>query len=207
VSNPWERVLLNDYEEHMKLDNIQQLQILNQIMKKQIKQNPIKSLAILGIAGGNGLEYIDLNSFEKVYGIDVNQNYLDVCKKRYSHLDECLTLLKMDLTDLTNRLPDIELIIGNLLIEYIGIEIFIKQLAKVTPKFVSCVVQKNVTNQFVSDSPYLESFMEISDIHNDIDKVELTKGMKSLNYMLILEEEYLLPNSKKFIRLDYKINE
>ena len=207
MSNPWERVHLNDYEEHMKLDDIQQLQILNQIMKKQIKQNPIKSLAILGIAGGNGLEYIDLNSFEQVYGIDVNQNYLDVCKKRYSHLDKCLTLLKMDLTDLSNRLPDIELIIGNLLIEYIGIEIFIKQLAKVNPKFVSCVVQKNVTNQFVSDSPYLEYFMEISGIHNDIDKVELTKGMKSLNYRLILEEEYLLPNGKKFIRLDYKINE
>lgn len=111
----------------------------------------------------------------------------------------------MDLCDLSNSLPEVDLIIANLLIEYIGIDIFIQQLAKITPMFVSCVVQKNATEQFVSDSPYLEAFTKISAIHNDIDKTELTKNMENIKYKMIMEEEYFLPNGKKFLRIDYKI--
>ncbi|MFZ2538641.1 MAG: methyltransferase type 11, partial [Oscillospiraceae bacterium] len=59
MENPWVKVSLNNYEQHMKLADIQQLQTLNQIMKQQIKQHQIKTIAILGIAGGNGLEHID----------------------------------------------------------------------------------------------------------------------------------------------------
>lgn len=31
---------------------------------------------ILGIAGGNGLEHVDTEKRNKVYGVDINQEYL-----------------------------------------------------------------------------------------------------------------------------------
>lgn len=52
------------------------------MMKEQFDSYDIKVIMILGIAGGNGLEHIKSNTFEKVYGADVNQKYLNECQKR-----------------------------------------------------------------------------------------------------------------------------
>lgn len=72
MSNPWEKVSLKDYENHMKLSTVHKLQELNEIMKSQIYKYKVKTVAILGIAGGNGLEHIDISKIDKVYGIDIN---------------------------------------------------------------------------------------------------------------------------------------
>ena len=76
MKNPWEEISLSDYENHMKLDSVQQLQALNTLMKKQLNQYPAKSAMILGIAGGNGLEHVNSEKLEKVYGVDINTEYL-----------------------------------------------------------------------------------------------------------------------------------
>lgn len=58
LSNPWENISLSDYENHMALDSVWQLQAMNQMMKGQLNTYNISSVMILGIAGGNGLEHI-----------------------------------------------------------------------------------------------------------------------------------------------------
>ena len=55
MANPWEEISLDDYENHMKLDSVMQLQAMNEMMKGQFDSNPISSVMIFGIAGGNGL--------------------------------------------------------------------------------------------------------------------------------------------------------
>lgn len=203
MSNPWEKVSLEDYENHMKLSSVMQLQKLNEIMKSQIYKYKILTAAILGVAGGNGLEHIDTSRIKTVYGIDINQNYLDVCKEKYKNLKDCLVLKKLDLSNLTNDLPSVDIIIANLFIEYIGIDAFIEQLSKNPPLYVSCVIQKNPDINFVSNSPYIEAFNEISSLHRDIEKDSLVKAMRKINYNLIFSEEHILPNMKKFIRMDF----
>ena len=64
MTNPWEEISLSDYENHMKLDSVMQLQNLNQMMKDQFSAYPVSSVMVLGIAGGNGLEHIDNNKPE-----------------------------------------------------------------------------------------------------------------------------------------------
>lgn len=83
MSNPWKKINLNDYESHMSLDNVYQLQALNEMMKEQFTTYDIESLMILGVAGGNGLEHIDNEKIKKVYGVDVNKDFLTECEKRY----------------------------------------------------------------------------------------------------------------------------
>ena len=51
MNNPWKDINLSDYENHMALDSVQQLQAMNQMMKGQLNQYDIKSAMILGIAG------------------------------------------------------------------------------------------------------------------------------------------------------------
>jgi len=48
------------------------------MMKKQLNQYDVKSVMILGIAGGNGLEHIDTQKIRKVYGVDINNEYFEI---------------------------------------------------------------------------------------------------------------------------------
>ncbi len=203
IKNPWSTVPLTDYEEHMKLSNVYQLQTLNEIMNKQISAYEINTLAILGIAGGNGLEHIDVANIDKVYGIDINQSYLDVCTERYSYLKEHLELMKLDLLDVSAIIPKVDLIIANLLIEYIDIDVFARKVSQNKPAYVSCVIQINSDSEFISSSPYANSFTELTTIHTDVDKMELIEEMNRIKMNLIYENEVILPNKKKLVRLDF----
>lgn len=204
MKNPWEKIALSDYEEHMKSSEVYQLQILNAIMKKQFDAYPIKTIAILGVAGGNGLEHIDTNKIEKVYAIDINESYLQSCKERYENLSGYIKLLFLDLSDNSAVIPGVDLIVADLFIEYVGIETFINHLLKSKPAFVSCVIQKSNNIEFVSSSAYEKAFTEIAAIHRDIDKDDLIIKMESINMKNIYCEEILLPNKKIFFRLDFK---
>lgn len=48
--------------------SVQQLQAMNQMMKDQLNKYDIQSVMILGIAGGNGLEHVNVEKITKVYG-------------------------------------------------------------------------------------------------------------------------------------------
>ncbi len=67
MNNPWKDVNLSDYESHMALDTVKQLQALNQMMKDQFNKYDIQSVMILGIAGGNGLKHVNVEKITKDY--------------------------------------------------------------------------------------------------------------------------------------------
>ena len=58
MNNPWEDIKLDDYENHMSLDSVKQLQTMDAIMKEQFGDYPVDTAMIFGIAGGNGLEHV-----------------------------------------------------------------------------------------------------------------------------------------------------
>ena len=151
MHNPWEDINLKDYENHMSLENVFQLQSMNNIMKEQFYSYDIDTVMILGIAGGNGLEHIDKQKFKLVYGVDINKNYLNECAKRYSILGDIFRPICVDLMDNALQLPSAQLLVANLLIEYIGYECFQNIVKIVQPQYVSCVIQINTETSFVSD--------------------------------------------------------
>lgn len=204
MSNPWEEISLSDYENHMKLDSVMQLQTMNKMMKNQFNAYPVSSVMVLGIAGGNGLEHIDRSKFQKIYGIDINEEYLKAVKERYSNISDILECIQLNLIEETNRLPKAELLIANLLIEYIGYDCFQKTIEQVKPKYISCIIQINVDDDWVSDSPYIHAFDDLDKIHHRMEKDSLIQILNGIEYKLISQTENPLPNSKKLIQLDFK---
>jgi hypothetical protein len=204
MKNPWEKLDLAIYEDHMNLDNVAQIPLLNKIMKSQFFTFDVDSIAIWGVAGGNGLEHISFRDFKEIFCIDLNKEYLKKVKKRYSNLD-CINIEKLDLNDLSISLHYADIVIANLLIEYMGIKNFIAQIDKNSPKYVSCVIQKNNNNNqnFVSNSPYTNSLKNISKLAISIDKRELIFEMSEIGFECIFDENYSLINNKEFIRLDF----
>lgn len=203
MKNPWEDIPLSDYENHMKLDSVMQLQTMNEMMKGQFDAYPISSVMILGIAGGNGLEHIRKEKYRHVYGIDVNDAYLREAARRYPDLTGLLDCIRVNLIDETERLPRAEMVIANLLIEYIGYECFQNAIRQVQPAYVSCIIQINVEDGWVSDSPYLHVFDGLEPVHHQMEETALTDAMAEIGYRAIRTLERMLPNGKKLVQLDF----
>ncbi len=203
--NPWEEISLSDYENHMSLDSVNQLQSMNKMMKFQFEAYPVTSALVFGIAGGNGLEHVNLKKYRKIYGIDINNAYLDDVKERYSFMGDDLECLRMDLTCEYDMLPEAELVIANLVIEYIGLEAFKKGIMKSGARYVSCIIQINTDEEtWVSDSPYLHAFDGLDAVHHQMEEQSLKKAMKEVGYSLLKTDETPLPNGKKLVMLDFK---
>ena len=208
MSNPWEEISLDDYEKHMSLDSVRQLQALDSIMKEQFSAYPVETAAVLGVAGGNGLEHIDTNKFRTVYGVDINADYLRAVSQRYTELSGVLECLQIDLINGAEKLPQAQLLIANLLIEYIGYGAFQRAVLQTAPEYVSCVIQINTDEeQWVSESPYLRAFDRLDEVHHQMEEETLSAAMNDIGYSLILQETCPLPNGKALMRLDFARNE
>ena len=208
--NPWREISLEDYENHMSLDSVMQLQTLNKMMKTQLSDYDVSTVMILGVAGGNGLEHIDKNKYKKVYGVDINENYLKKVAERYSSDDSLGGILECILADLTKdaeSLPGAELVIADLLIEYIGYDAFATVIQYIKPKHVSCIIQINTdTENWVSESPYLHSFDGLDAVHHQMDEKNLIKIMGCKGYVYTGSTTEMLPNGKALVRVDFTKN-
>ena len=192
MNNPWEEISLDDYENHMQLETVKQLQAMNAIMKAQFAAYPVKTAMVLGVAGGNGLE-------------DINSAYLDAVRERYSRLSGVLQCLHLDLLNETEQLPHAQLVIADLLIEYIGYTAFQKAVLQIGPEYVSCVIQINTdAEQWVSESPYLHAFDRLDEVHHQMEESALSAAMQEIGHAEILHSSVSLPNGKALVRIDYQ---
>ncbi|WP_436955852.1 hypothetical protein [Staphylococcus sp. AS1337] len=205
MNNPWQDINFETYEKHIKSDNVHQLQTLNQITKEQLDLYNSDVVGILGIAGGNGLEQIDLSTTTKVYGFDINKNYLEICANRFSYMKEKLTLIESDFNDKSFDLPKINLLISNLIIEYVGVNQFVNLIDRNENALdvITCTIQGKEADDFVSESEYTSDFDSLELILHKIEPNELLEAFSNINYEFIDQKEYNLPNGKKFLRLDF----
>lgn len=204
MNNPWKSIKLSEYENHMELDTVMQLQTLNSMMREQLNAYSVDNVMILGVAGGNGLEHIETEKYNTVYGVDINAGYLQELENRYRNLEGIIKCICIDLISETKKLPSCDFIIANLLIEYIGYECFQKVIKQVKPKYISCGIQIDTGDGFVSDSPYLHSFDGLNSIHHRIEREELIQSMYDIRYKLVSIKEYPLPNGKKLVQADFE---
>ncbi len=123
--NPWLRVSAADYEGHMAHPSVDQLDFLAARFADALREFAPRRLALLGCATGNGLEQVDPERVERVLGVDINPEYLEVAEARHrSRLGERLILRRADLGDpvaATAALApgDFDLIHAALLFEYL----------------------------------------------------------------------------------------
>jgi len=204
MGNPWENISLQDYENHMSLDSVRQLQTLDLMMKSQLDSFPADSVMILGVAGGNGLGHVNKDKYHVVYGVDINEDYLKAASVRYPELEGILKCIRTDLTGDIDDLPSSDLVIADLLIEYIGYEAFARAVNKVDPSYVSCIIQINTgTDNWVSDSPYVHSFDCLDEVHHQMEEAQLADVMEGIGYKKLSCDQQALPNGKALVRIDF----
>ena len=103
--NPWLALPLEDYEGHMGSAAVNQLVPLADLFGEALVRLRPRSVAVLGVAGGNGLQHVDGTLTTRVVGIDVNPAYLAATRARFPDL-RGLDLRCADLEH--DDLPDVE---------------------------------------------------------------------------------------------------
>jgi SAM-dependent methyltransferase len=120
MSNPWLAIPLEDYEGHMGSDNVRQLEALSDLFKRALDLCIPESVAVLGVAGGNGLDRIDSAITKRIVGLDINSSYLGAVRQRYGALPG-LELCCTDLADMPMSLTPVELVHAALVFEHTGL--------------------------------------------------------------------------------------
>jgi hypothetical protein len=120
MSNPWLAIPLEDYEAHMSSAGVQQLTVLAELFKCALERCIPMSVAVLGVAGGTGLEHIDCAVTKRIIGVDINQRFLDVVERRFGMLPG-IELHCCDLAQRDFRLAPVVLVHAALIFEHIGL--------------------------------------------------------------------------------------
>src|SRR3954453_1245588 len=120
MSNPWLSIPLEDYEGHMGSAGVRQLTVLAELFQYALDRCLPESVAVLGVAGGNGLDRIDSATTKRILALDINQSYLNQVQRRFGTLAG-LELHCCDLADCDFSLVPVALVHAALIFEHAGL--------------------------------------------------------------------------------------
>ena len=155
--NPWLSIPPEDYEGHMSSPSVRQWQLLSRVLAERLAVYKPRSLAILGCATGNGLEHVDPETVQRLLGIDINPDYLNVARARHIERLPQLELVCGDLTTCNLDADSLEFVYTGLLFEYIDPAILLPRIAKwLIPTGVLVVVlqRPTATALDITNTPY-----------------------------------------------------
>ena len=203
-TNAWNRIPLEDYERHMQHENVAQAQLLNDLTSKYLQKHNPESPLFLGISGGNGLEHIDVNKTKRVYGIDVNQSYLEETQKRFGEKIKQLVLINADISTSSESFLKADFVWAALIFEYIDIQKGFEFIANNIGESAKLIItiQSNNGNQSVSQTG-VESIKSVKEIFKNVDKDNLQINASKFGFELIGSKENILPNGKSFLTYEF----
>jgi hypothetical protein len=156
-------------------------------------------VAILGIAGGNGLDRIDPRVTERIVGFDVNPDYLDVSRDRYPRLAG-LELHCLDLATEPARVAPVDLVHAALVFEHAGTGCCLETaLSLVAPGggFSAVLQLAGDPGQDVAATPF-ESVQRLRDHFSLVDPEWFQRTVEGRGFSLLRQVRCLLPANKAF---------
>ncbi len=206
MNNPWTKIKLEDYENHMSLPDIKQAQYLSNYLKEITEKYEPDSLAIIGCAGGNGLENIDSKTVEKVICVDINSEFIIEVEKRFRNSFKNIEFICEDINSEKCKFEQVDLIFVGLVFEYVNFSLAIKKLSGlIKPKGILAVVLQlpNENIPEVSPSPYT-SLEILSDVFSFVPLSKFKEASKEEGFELISENVAQLESGKEFCELGFQ---
>ena len=199
MANPWLQIPLADYEGHMQSAGVEQLAVLSRLFGEVLHLCKPASVAILGVAGGNGLEHIDSSVTGRIAGVDLNPEYLAIARERFSHL-QGLELHCVDLSISRLRLAPLELVHAALVFEHAGVGLCLENaLSLVAPGGVFSVILQlpSEISQGVAANPFA-SIQLLKPNFALIDVAWFRQTIAARGFVLSQEATHSLAGGKSF---------
>jgi hypothetical protein len=198
--NPWLALPLEDYEGHMGSAAVNQLVPLAGLFRDALARLRPRSVAVLGVAGGNGLEHVDGTLTTRVVAVDLNQAYLDATKARFPDLRG----LELYCTDLTADQPldvdPVSLVHAALVFEHAGIERCLEHAVSLVARggHLSVVLQLPSTGQQAVTATEFASMATLAGDFALVDPHQLRRVLAQRRLRLAHQARLTLSTGKAF---------
>ena len=206
TQNPWLQIPAEDYEGHMSDPNVAQLQMLNKIFADVLNEFQPESIAVLGCTTGNGFEHLINKKIERIAGVDINPDYISICKKRF---EKSLPELELNCTDLNEvEFPDssFDLIHAALVFEYVEVEKLLLKISRwLKPNGILSVVLQ-LSNESLPDisETQFQSVKLLSPLIKPVDPEEFRESAKSYGLEDTKNLKIKMPSGKSFSILTFR---
>ena len=118
-----------DYEGHMGSPGVRQLEFLSRVFGGLVREFEPESLVVLGCATGNGLEHIVPGHLHKFVGLDINPEYLEICRQRHGERIPDMELVCEDFASFDLEAASIDFVYAALFLEYVDPESAIRKIS------------------------------------------------------------------------------
>jgi hypothetical protein len=178
---------------------VAQLPALAELFQRVLDRWLPASVAVLGIAGGNGLERIDSSVTKKIVGVDINEHYLETVERRFEALPG-LELYCRDLTVGDLGLPPVMLVHAALIFEHVGLGVPLDNaVALVGPGgTLSVVLQLPSTEEQDIAATNYASMQALKYDFALIDRTAFQEKMAATGFQLVDQEHRPLAGGKAF---------
>jgi hypothetical protein len=199
MANPWLNVPLADYENHMSSAGVEQSAALSELFAQALAHCQPESVAIIGIAGGNGLDRIDSRVTRRVVGIDINPSYLDTVRQRYRQMPG-LELMCADLNERIDGCTPVQLVHAALVFEHAGTGACLDNVLRLVADggSISVVLQLPSDSAPGVSKTQLASMQILSADFTMIDPARLRATIEARGFHIVRESRRDLPAGKAF---------
>jgi hypothetical protein len=130
TNNPWLNIPLDDYEGHMAHPGVGQAGVLADLLEQSIARWAPSGVAIIGCAGGNGLDRINPGTATKVVAVDLNPHYIQVARERHAPRLPNLELICADIQSESLNYGPVDFTYAALLFEYVDVTCALRTLQR-----------------------------------------------------------------------------
>lgn len=199
MSNPWLTIPLADYESHMTAPAVQQIPILSGLFEEALTFSRPQSVAILGVAGGTGLDRINPTITKRIVGIDLNHDYLDAVRARHSNLPG-LELHQLDLAETTVALEPVDLVHAALIFEHAGIDHCLENATRLVALngTLAVVLQLPSETENAVGNTAPQTIQRLSSHFQFVDRAVLISRLEAANFRLAHQTTQPAPSGKGF---------
>jgi hypothetical protein len=207
MRHPWLEIPITDYEAHMALPSVGQAQLLGTALHRTVTQFQPRSLAVLGVAGGNGLELVERAGVRRVVALDFNPDYLALCSRRYAASFAEFEPVLHDLSQGPPLITPVECIFAGLVLEYLCVESFCGYLAPLLTiggGFAALLQLPSPTLPEVSPSPFT-SLTRLESAFSLVHPASLHDCLSAHGFARIAADRYDLDSGKSFYYASYQV--
>jgi SAM-dependent methyltransferase len=207
IRNPWLDVPLDDYEGHMSLPAVGQAQMIAEQLDRALERWAPTSVAVIGCAGGNGLERVAGRMVERVVAVDLNPDYIERSRARYGQRLSGLELVCADVQSESLAYDPVDFTYAALLFEYVSVLSTLTTLKRNSrPDAVLTTILQlpHPTIHAVSPSPY-KSLGRLESAITLVAPDTLRHAAADVGFALVDSTTVELPSGKDFCVQNFRL--
>ena len=185
----------------------QQLEFLSEVFKNLLEEFRPERVVVLGCATGNGFEHIQTDITKLLVGIDINPEYLDIARHRFSESIPDLQLFCSDIRNLELESRSLDLVSCGLFFEHVDPKLVVAKVfrwLKPGGVFATVLQLPSKTGETVSGTG-IESMKLLESVAELVAPEFLTELAESAGFHLLDVKTVTLETGKSFRVLTYRL--